>query len=77
MQDARNLVDAMPAGARERVELLEGDTSSIDLGLSGRELARLADEVEVIHHAAQVTYQKGRLFQVGRSSSPTPAPAFR
>ncbi len=56
MQDARNLVDAMPAGARERVELLEGDTSSIDLGLSGHELARLGDDVEVIHHAAQVTY---------------------
>ncbi|AKT37737.1 SDR family oxidoreductase [Chondromyces crocatus] len=39
-------------GARERVVFLEGDVTSMDLGLSGAELRMLAREVDVIHHMA-------------------------
>jgi thioester reductase-like protein len=39
-----------------RVALVEGDPSSIDLGLSGLEFRALAAEVTRIHHCAQVTH---------------------
>ena len=55
-EDARAFVAALPEGARPRVTLLEGDAASMDFGLSGAEFRRLASEVDVIHHAAQVTY---------------------
>lgn len=44
------------AGARERVQLLEGDAASIDMGLSGVEWTTLRDEVNIIHHCMAVTY---------------------
>lgn len=53
---AREFLDGLPGADRERVTLLEGDAASMDLGLSGAEFKRLAAEVDVIHHAAQVTY---------------------
>ena len=56
MQNARDLVDAMPIASRSRITLIEGECGAIDLGLSGAELARLADEVTLIHHAAQLTH---------------------
>jgi thioester reductase-like protein len=46
----------LPASARERVVLLEGDAAHMDLGLSGPELRKVAGEVDRIHHMAQVTY---------------------
>lgn len=52
---ARELVDALPEDARERVSLWIGDARSIDLGLSGEELEQLTARVEVIHHCACVT----------------------
>ena len=52
---ACELVDALPAEARGRVSLWVGDARSIDLGLSGEELAQLTERVEVIHHCACVT----------------------
>lgn len=54
---SRAFVDALPRDARGRVTLLSGDAASMDMGLSGAEFTRLAHEVDVIHHAAQVTYQ--------------------
>ena len=53
---AKRLVDQLPSEARGRVTLLEGDAASMDLGLSGAEFRKLASEVDLIHHAAQVTY---------------------
>jgi thioester reductase-like protein len=41
--------------AGERVELLVGDPSAIDLGLSGSEYRRLCEHISHIHHLAQVT----------------------
>lgn len=54
--EAELAVAALPGQKRARVTLLEGDSAALDLGLSGREIATLAGEVEVIHHAALVTY---------------------
>ena len=41
---------------RSRVQLVEGDSAAMDLGLSGVELKQLASEVDRIHHAASVSY---------------------
>jgi thioester reductase-like protein len=40
----------------DRIRVLEGDVASMDLGLSGPEFNALAEEIEVIHHCAAVTY---------------------
>jgi thioester reductase-like protein len=56
---ALELLDALPASARERVSLWVGDPRSMDLGLSGEEFAVLAERVEVIHHCASITDPAG------------------
>ncbi len=56
---ALELLDALPASARERVSLWVGDPRSMDLGLSGEEFAMLAERVEVIHHCASITDPAG------------------
>jgi len=50
------ILERLEPADRERVSILEGDTGSIDLGLSGKEYLALRDEVSVIHHAAAVAY---------------------
>jgi thioester reductase-like protein len=45
-----------PLEAQQRVILLEGDVAHIDLGLSGAEYRRLINEVDRIHHCAQISY---------------------
>jgi thioester reductase-like protein len=54
--EARAFLDELPIAERARVELIEGDAAAMDLGLSGAEWKRLASEVDVIHHAAGVSY---------------------
>jgi len=54
--EARALLDELPHEQRSRVNLLEGDAASIDLGLSGQEFHEIVREVDRIHHCAQVTY---------------------
>lgn len=54
---ARDILDAFDPKDRARVEVLEGDTVSMDLGLSGSEFRALSESVNVIHHCAAVTYQ--------------------
>jgi nucleoside-diphosphate-sugar epimerase len=44
----------LPVAQRERVIPIEGDPSSIDLGLSGAELRQLWRELDRIHHVAHV-----------------------
>jgi len=56
LDEATAFRDELPEGQRERLTLLEGDAAAMDLGLSGLEYLRLAREVDVIHHTAQVTY---------------------
>lgn len=53
---AEERLGALPADRRIRVELLEGEASHMDLGLSGAEFSRLASEVDVIHNCEAVTY---------------------
>lgn len=47
-------LDGLPAQDRERVVMLEGDVTSMDLGLSGAEFRQLAREVDRIHHLAHL-----------------------
>lgn len=49
-------LDRLSPEARSSVEIHAGDAGAIDLGLSGPEFRALASEVDVIHHAAQVSY---------------------
>jgi thioester reductase-like protein len=56
---AREILHALPNGARERVSLWIGDPRSIDFGLSGKELAHLNERIEVIQHCASVTDPAG------------------
>ncbi len=56
LTEAREALAVMPTKDSERVRVIEGDSASLDLGLSGVELAELSQEVEIIHHTAQVTY---------------------
>jgi thioester reductase-like protein len=53
---AEQALGALGDAERQRVDLLEGDIAAMDLGLSGREFRALAQEVDVIHHCAAVTY---------------------
>jgi thioester reductase-like protein len=54
--EARAFLDELPIGERSRVELVEGDAASMDLGLSGDEWKRLTREVDRIHHCAGISY---------------------
>lgn len=54
--DAKGALDAMTLEQRSRVNLLEGDAAAMDLGLSGAEWKALTNEVDRIHHMAQVSY---------------------
>jgi thioester reductase-like protein len=54
--EARQALDALTLDQRSRVNILDGDAASMDLGLSGAEWKSLAAEVDRIHHSAQVSY---------------------
>jgi len=54
--DARHVIDALDRHDRERIVIMEGDPSAIDLGLSGVELRQLARDVDRIHHVAHASY---------------------
>lgn len=53
---ADEAIAELDSAQRKRIELLEGDIASMDLGLSGKEFRELARDVEVIHHCAAITY---------------------
>lgn len=53
---ALEILSELNKADRARVEVLEGDTASMDLGLSGKEFRALSETVNVIHHCAAVTY---------------------
>ena len=52
---AEALLAGLSSKEQSRVSLWTGDPRSIDFGLSGEELAQLAERVEVIHHCASIT----------------------
>lgn len=56
LERARAELDKLPEGLRGRVELLEGDSSAIDMGLSGKELEVLTREVTRIHHCGGILH---------------------
>lgn len=59
LQRAEQFVERLPAAARRRISLLQGDPKAIDLGLSGEEFTKLSQDVRVIHHCAAVTDPAG------------------
>ncbi|HLK41264.1 MAG TPA: SDR family oxidoreductase [Polyangiaceae bacterium] len=56
LEAARAAVDGWPAPSRARVDLIEGDPSAIDMGLSGSEFGAIAREVTRIHVCADVKH---------------------
>ncbi len=54
--EAQSAKDELPLDARQRVNLIDGDAASMDLGLSGAEFRAMAREVDRIHHVAHVSY---------------------
>jgi len=54
--EARAMLDELTLEHRSRVNLIEGDAASMDLGLSGQEFKALAKEIDRIHHCASVSY---------------------
>ncbi len=69
---ARAMRDSLAPAARERLTLLEGEAWALDFGLSGEDWKRLAGEVQVIHHAAQVTQgglDRNEALRVNRGST--------
>jgi nucleoside-diphosphate-sugar epimerase len=52
---ARSEAESLTAAERDRLVLLEGDPSAIDLGLSGAEFRQVTAEVERIHHVAHTS----------------------
>jgi thioester reductase-like protein len=55
LQSARDGLSLPRIEDRERVDVIEGDASAIDFGLSGGELESLGRDVTHIHHCAEVT----------------------
>lgn len=53
---ARAAAQVEELGGKDRVILLEGDVTAMDLGLSGAEIRQLAREVDRIHHVAHASY---------------------
>ena len=53
---ARELADGLPADQRERLRIIIGDVSDMDLGLAGSEVKGLAAEVTTIYHLAGIYY---------------------
>ncbi|CAN5352318.1 hypothetical protein BH09MYX1_BH09MYX1_10410 [soil metagenome] len=53
---AETLLATYTEAQRRSVKVLVGDAGAIDMGLSGAEFRALTAEVDVIHHAAQVSY---------------------
>lgn len=56
MPHAQGWLGAQDPEKRARVELIEGDVTSMDLGLSGKDFMALAARTRTIHHCAAVTY---------------------
>lgn len=60
VEQANTYLSQLDAGARERVEILIGDTPDMDFGLSGAKFTEIARRVDVIHHCAFVSYAGAR-----------------
>ncbi len=54
--EAAQALAALPEASRSRLNLIDGDVASLDMGLSGAEWHALCSEVDIIHHAASITY---------------------
>src|SRR5262249_46189740 len=55
-EEARARLADLPADVAQRLDLLDGDPSAIDMGLSGAELKELAGQVTRIHCCPSMAY---------------------
>jgi thioester reductase-like protein len=58
--DCEEFAAALPPAQRKRLQVLVGDVSAMDLGLSGKEYRTLATELTNIHHMAAHLHTGGR-----------------
>lgn len=56
LDEAEAKLSELAPDRRARVELVEGDPSAMDFGMSGKRYLELADEIDVVHHAAAVSF---------------------
>ncbi len=56
LQRAEEVRASLPASQRDRLTVLEGDVTALDMGLSGAEYTSLLRDVTRIHHCASATY---------------------
>ncbi|MCS6798179.1 MAG: SDR family oxidoreductase [Myxococcota bacterium] len=56
LERAAHALRAIDAGARDRVDVVEGDVASLDFGMAGRSYIALASELSAVHHAAAVSH---------------------
>ncbi|MDH5670831.1 MAG: SDR family oxidoreductase [Myxococcales bacterium] len=66
--EAEDALIALPQPLRERTELVVGDVTSMDLGLSGKRFNDLAARVEVIHHCDAVSHAGASRAQAERTN---------
>ena len=48
LEEAEGALDELPLEQRRRINLVEGEATSMDFGLSGAELKALTPEIDVI-----------------------------
>ena len=56
LESAETRLDALALDQRARVEIVIGDATEMDFGMSGRRFRDLAERVDVVHHCAAATY---------------------
>jgi thioester reductase-like protein len=60
VEQANAQIARLDEAAKERVEIVLGDTVDMDFGLSGQRFMEIARTVDVIHHCAFVSYASAR-----------------
>ena len=55
-EKAQHLIRRLPVADQARVELVRGDATAMDFGLSGKRFLALANEIDVIHHCLCANY---------------------
>ncbi|MDD9941516.1 MAG: SDR family oxidoreductase [Myxococcales bacterium] len=55
MKQAQDLRRVLPKAERRRVELVPGDVSAMDFGMTGKEFLQLAGKTDAIHHCPTAT----------------------
>ena len=55
-EKVQHVIRRLPVADQARVEMLRGDVSAMDFGLSGKRFVELAHQIDVIHHCLCANY---------------------